>query len=92
MAPLEGAGETASSTWDQGRALSTENEAGTRGILDSTGQDSSEDARRSWHDEVRPDSFVEAEVPSTAVVNMSGKHVCLHSGCGAGRPLAATAR
>ena len=41
----EGAGETASSTRDQGRALSTENVAGPRGILDSIGQDSLEDAR-----------------------------------------------
>ena len=53
----EGAGETASSTRDQGRAWSTENEAGTRGISDSTGQDSSQDARQCWHDEGRPDSF-----------------------------------
>ena len=57
VASWEGAGETASSTRDQGRALSTENEAGTREILDSTGQDSSEDARQSWHDEGRPDTF-----------------------------------
>ena len=41
----EGAGETASSTRDQGRALSTENVAGPRGISDSIGQDSLEDAR-----------------------------------------------
>ena len=56
MAPLE-EGETASSTWDQGRALSTENESGTRGILDSIGQDSWEDVRQSWHDGGGPDSF-----------------------------------
>ena len=57
VVPLKEAGETASSTRDQGRALSTENEAGTRGILDSTGQDSLEDTKQSWHDEGRPDSF-----------------------------------
>ena len=56
MAPLEEAGETASSTWDQGRALSTENEAGALGIFDGTWQDGSEDARQSWHGEGRPDS------------------------------------
>ena len=42
---------------DQGRALSTEIEAGTGEILDSTGQDSSEDAKQSWHDEGGPDSL-----------------------------------
>ena len=56
----EEAGETASSTRDQGRVLSTENQADSRGILDSTGQDSSEDARRSWHDEGRLDSVASA--------------------------------
>ena len=30
LAPMKGAGETVSSTWDQVEALSTENEAGTR--------------------------------------------------------------
>ena len=54
---MKEAGETVSSTWDQVEALSTENEAGIRGILDGTRQDSSEDARQSWHDEVGPDSF-----------------------------------
>ena len=54
VAPTEEAGETASSTWDQGRALSTENEAGAVGIFDSTWQDGSEDARQSWHDEGGP--------------------------------------
>ena len=57
VAPWEEAGETASSTRNQGRVLSTENEGSTRGIVDSTGQDSSEDAKQSWHDEGGPDSF-----------------------------------
>ena len=64
VAPMEEAGETASSTWDQVRALSTENEAGALGISDSTWQDGSGGARQSWHDEGRPDScasFVEDE-------------------------------
>ena len=36
---------------DQGRALSTENDAGALGIFDNTWQDGSEDAAQSWHDE-----------------------------------------
>ena len=56
----KGAGETASSTQDQGWVLSIESQADTLGILDTTGQDSSEVARRSWHDEGRPDSVASA--------------------------------
>ena len=54
LAPLKNAGETASSTWGQFGALSTENEVGTGGILDGTRQDSSEEGKWSWHDEGRP--------------------------------------
>ena len=49
----EGAVETTSSTWDQGRALSTEDEAGALGTFDDTWQDGSEDAAPFWHDEGR---------------------------------------
>ena len=56
----EGAGETTSSTTDQGRALSTENEAGAMGIFDNPWQDGSEDAVQFWHDEGGPDSLASA--------------------------------
>ena len=56
----EGAGETASSTRDEGKALSTENEAVTLGIFDNPWQDCSEDAVQFWHDESGPDRFVSA--------------------------------
>ena len=50
VAPVEEAGETASSTSDQSRVLTIENE----------------DARQSWHDEGRPDSFVSVIKDSNA--------------------------
>ena len=53
----KGAGETASSTRDEGKALSTENEAGALGIFDNPWQDGSEDAVQFWHDEGGPDSL-----------------------------------
>ena len=54
LASVKKAGETASSTWDQVGALSTENEAGTGRISDGTRQGSSEDAKQPWHDEGGP--------------------------------------
>ena len=51
----KGAGETASSTWDQGRVLSIENQADTRG---NRGQHRA--GQFSWHDEGRPDSVASA--------------------------------
>ena len=54
MVSCEGAGETASSTRDQGRALSTEDEASALEIFDST------DAVQFWHDEGVPDSLASA--------------------------------
>ena len=48
------------STRDQGRALSTENEAGALGIFDNPWQDGSEDAVQFWHDEGGPDSLASA--------------------------------
>ena len=75
LAPLKNAGETASSTWCQFGALSTENEVGTRGNLDGTRQDSSEEGKWSWHDEVRPDSFAsvvkDEEAPRRRPANIS---------------------
>ena len=59
-ASTEKAGETASSTRDQGRALSTENEAGALGIFDNPWQDGSEDTARFRHDEGGLDSFASA--------------------------------
>ena len=53
----EEAGETASSTRDVGRALSTESGTGVREIFDGTWQDGSEEAGQFWQDEGRPDSF-----------------------------------
>ena len=55
----EEAGETASSTPDQGRALSTER-TGVLRIFGGTWQDGSEDAGQFRHDEVGPYSF---EIP-----------------------------
>ena len=49
--------ETAPSTQDQGRTLSTENEAGAVGIFDNTWQDVSEDAVQFWHDHGGHDSL-----------------------------------
>ena len=48
------AGETASSTRDQRRALTTENETGDLGIFEGTWQDGSEDAAQFRHDEGVP--------------------------------------
>ena len=56
----EGAGETASSTLDQGKALFTENEASALGIFDNTRQNGSEDAAPFWHDEGGPDRWASA--------------------------------
>ena len=61
VAPMEGAGETASSTQEQGRALSAENEAGALGTFDDTWHYGSEDAAPFWHDEGGPDSLALAE-------------------------------
>ena len=57
---MEDTGETASSTRDQVRALSTENEAGALRIFDNTGQDGPEDAAPFWHDEGGPDRWASA--------------------------------
>ena len=48
---------TASSTLDQGRALSIDNEAGALGIFDNTLQDGSEEVAPFWHDEGGPDRW-----------------------------------
>ena len=60
MAPVEEAGEIASSTWEQGRALSADNEAGAQGTFDDTGQDGSEDTAPFWHDKGGTDSLASA--------------------------------
>ena len=63
------------STWDQFGVLFTKNEVGTGGILDGTRQDSSEEAKQSWHDEGRPNSFASVvkneSVPRRKQANMS---------------------
>ena len=57
MAPVEEAGETASSTREQGRALSAETEAGARGTFGDTWQGGSKNAAPFWQDEGGPDSL-----------------------------------
>ena len=54
------AGETASSTRDQGRASSTESQTADPGIFDGTWQDGSEHAAQFRHDETVPDSLASA--------------------------------
>ena len=57
MVSWRDAGETASSTRDQGRASSTESQTTDPGIFDGTWQDGSEDAAQFRHDETVPDSL-----------------------------------
>ena len=59
VAPVEEAGETASSTSDQSRALTTENE----------------DARQFWHDEGRPHSFCIGHQGQQRVEEEASEHV-----------------
>ena len=62
MAPVAEAGEAASSTREQGRALSAENDAGARGTFDDTWQGGPKDAAPFWHDEGGPDRWASAVV------------------------------
>ena len=56
----EGAGETASSTQDQGRVLSTENQADSRESWTAPGRTVRRTQGGSWHDEGRLDSVASA--------------------------------
>ena len=71
---MKKAGETASSTWGQFGALSTENEVGTWGILDGSRQDSSEKGKWSWQ---RADPTALYQLSKTRRRQGGGKRTCL---------------